>query len=887
MRKKGSAILTIISAIVILIILALGFINSKSQKTVISKHLSDEKKVEAIAETVSELIMSFLKKNKLNDHENIDDVKDFYYLLRLPLKVKTSSSDEILDVSTAKIIDDLSVYIPYEQILQKTIQEVGWKFDDVKIKTKCELVGAERFTAANSEYKVTTIDCEHLPARGNSAKFLDAKIPPSSSASDGQSYKPSKWELKIKFPNGGATVERKQFEIEFGISFIEDLKKKWNDFKNDFKNLLGFGEEEIDEEAQKSNVTLIINRAEDFVTRFSPIEVETQTLGTIKVMDELDIQKEMDKFNCVFFDDINPKNMQGLTNYILGTGDYKDYNLGDYLGEIVKGYNNIKGVFADIDTDNYDMFVEKGGILRFTVEVDYSKSDTKSINKVLVTEIPFKVSDTQPIASEYSLFIANSGKLLSSPSDISSPNLGKPIDLNSNDDGTGGVAGVQYSVGKMVIHNLPWETNADKPSFEFNSRIPGMVRINSQYSGKGSKTNEVRSFLGVLNEAYTSELNKFFTPFDSNNIGDYNVNKFNTVVSFIWDDTSPIKRYHEIEFPVLFEDDNRPAVGNVITPPGLKGVVQYFKEGNVDLVSVPTLLFGYGGMEYPLGICAEGPIKSKFSRCRIQAKPSAKVNIKGFDLDVDEKTEITYSYRNVTTYGKENTPFDFGNDTGLDDTNAEPAQYGMQGYECYNPDAKWDSDTEYKYMPSNCYDAMQYAKKATRFYESEGDFIADCNKGVSEGGLKDGDTVKLSGVYYIKGELSLNNMSFSGNGLIVAKNIRLSGKVGCRNDDETSSLGLIARIGRLEFDEAEVHAACFSNDSPETAGKNKIYGNLVCNSFERDKFQEVEIFYDNRITSTSPLSTMRKVGKFEPRRYYVSFADNWSKFAYEKFKDEE
>ena len=52
MKKKGSAILTVIAAVVVLLILALSFMGSQTERAGISKSLSDEKKTEAFYENI-------------------------------------------------------------------------------------------------------------------------------------------------------------------------------------------------------------------------------------------------------------------------------------------------------------------------------------------------------------------------------------------------------------------------------------------------------------------------------------------------------------------------------------------------------------------------------------------------------------------------------------------------------------------------------------------------------------------------------------------------------------------------------------------------------------------------------------------------------------------
>ena len=873
MRRKGSAILTILSVVVVLAILALSFIGSKSEKAGISKHLSDEKKAEALAESATDLIISFVKRN-CNNEEVTGASNGLYYLLRAPLKYKGTPgavNNVTLEIPADTGIDDLSTYVGYEEILAPVIQEIGWE-GKVKIETKCELSSAEAFTPLNSGYKVVGINQEHFPATGNTAKFLDT-APNESISFSGEAddkWKPSDWTLNIKFPKEDQLEEKVTFDVEVGFTGLLDTEAELKATRT-----AETGEESL-------NLTLDLDIKGDFI-------VDNLLNDTI-FGHPISIQDKMNGSH--YFPDVRPVNMQGLKNRIVGDSN-PQFELAGYVSEIADRYSDVKNAFSkyDISSDNFGepMVIEKGGILRITTMVEYQKSENNKITKTLVSEAPFKVSDVQPIAPEYTFFVANS-QLLCNPDDIlpSGHELGKPFNMNSGADSLT-THNAKVAVGRLIVHNLQHKNG--KPTFQFDDgRCPGMVRINSQYRNTGDETNQVRSFLGVFEEPNLSELNKFFTPYDSNKPGDYDVNKFNTLISFVWDpdiSNTPFKRYHEVEFPLLFELPAHPPA-SMIPDPGVLGFIDYFHEGNFSIISVPTLLFGDGGMEYPLGINAEGPITSVYSRIRVKVKPSIKVKPLFKDT-----TEIYYDYEPVSTYAKSGDaiyPFD---ETGNDATQYEPTPYGMQGHECYKPNEAWNSNTDPKYMPTFCYDAMQYAKKATRYYDTAEEFISDMGRSKDKNGLKDSSgNVELNGVFYIKsGNLNLNGFTYTGNGLIVSKssNIIINGDIkrGTSTNstgNTNSTLGIIARTGSIQFNCSSVEAACFSNNAPSAPGGSafKLYGNMVCNDFDRLRFTATDIYYDNTLTSVTPLASMRKVGKFEPKRYIVAFDDNWSKFAYEK-----
>ena len=863
MKKKGSAILTVIAAVVVLLILALSFMGSQTERAGISKSLSDEKKTEALAESAADLVLSFIRKNCNNQETG----NELYYLLRAPLKYKESSgSGNIsLDVSAAPPVEDLSSYINFDELLGPVIDEIGWT-GKVNIEAKCELCSAEAFTPANSNYKVPTINYDHIAAEGNSAKFLDSNIDSIAFTSESTTdWQPSRWELRLKFPSGNPLREEKSFDVDVELIFGIDIAEP--------------------------TVTLEVTRAREEDTVIN-INADTGSIIDDVNLGDFDIQEKLD--NSHYFPNVRPVNMEGLQNYVMGSPNTPDYDFSGYVSEISSRMDEVKNAFSAYNISSSDfadnnMVIEKGAILRITTTVTYNKSESQKIVKKLTSEIPFKASDVQPIAPEYTFFVANSN-LLADKADIANESggfgkeLGKPIDMNKGTPGSQTTPQARKAMGRLVVHNLQHKNG--KPTYNLDpDRVPGMVRINTNYGGRGDPTTKVRNFLGVFEEPETTELNKFFTPFNPSKAGDYDTNKFNTVVSFLWEDTEPKERYHEIEFPLLFEFPNHPPASKVAKE-GVLGFIDVFHDGNFNIISVPTLLFGNAHMEYPLGINAEGPMTSVYSRIRIMADPDASVSI--VPPDVDDETKIYYDFEPVSTYSKNSTyPFE---DKGDDTTTYEPAPYGMQGHESFKPDEPWKSNDDFRYMPANCYDALQYAKKATRYYETAGEFLADMNKNIANGGLKNSNVVELNGVFYIKsGVLNLPDFTYQGNGLIVSarSNIVINGNIKrvANPDGSNSTLGIIARTGKIAFAKAgcEVHASCFSNNSPSSPGQRfSVYGNLVTNDFVRYWCTDIDIFYDNTLTSVTPLATLRKAGKFEPKRYVVAFADNWSRFTYEK-----
>ncbi len=875
MKKKGSAILTVISAIVVLTIMALLFISSSRERAGITKFSSDEKKLESIAESVADLILSYIKKNA-NNHEDADVNSEIYYLLRAPLKAKnkaisTSGSNIELDVSTTSPIENLDTYVKYSSLLKHSLEEIEWPEDKVTITSKCELVHAESFTPLPQRKckKVVGINQQHLTAEGTSAKFLDTKISDSSLLSSSESdsdWKPSNWHIMLKFPNVyNQLLEEKVFEME--VDPIDSI----------FDGT-------IFDSAFDVSIKLIVRRVPpddpNSITINISVQLDCDNLNDFLELIGCDSEIDFGDYNvqqkleeAEFFPTIESMDMNGLKKAVI-EGE-PNYNFKSYANEIQSSLNNVKSAFSayNITSDTFDdpLLIEKGAILRITTEVEYNQTESKSLKKTLITEIPFKATDVQPIAPEYSLFIANT-PLIDDQSNIKPPGivtLGEPIDMNA--DGSNSGTSAEFSAGRFIIHNLPYGSN-NKPDYglvgDANERIPGMVRVNCDYTGKGDTATNVRSYVGAIKEPELTELNQMLTPFKEDE--DPNFNIFQTRPSFAWYENGEDKhvRMHEVEFPLLFEDREP---GRLIEQRGVKGFIDVYKKGGFDIVTLPTLLYGQGHMEYPLGIRAEGPMNTVYSRICVTANPDVEfvaVNPPNGE-HVKDKTEVYYKYEPINTYSDTNT-YKFDDTANLPNSSFKPACFGMFNYPSYNPNVPWNSNEDPKYLPANCYDQLQYAKKATEFFDKAKDFNPS-------------GEVELNGVYYVKEKLDLNSFTYKGNALIVSKNnININGNI--KRGDSNSTLGIISRTGAIIFNAKEVDAACFSFNPPTSSsgGTLKINGNLVTNAFVRKYLLNVEVFYDNTITSVTPLASLRNAGKFEPKRYYISFADNWSKFMYEK-----
>ncbi|NLM16687.1 MAG: hypothetical protein GX221_03090 [Candidatus Riflebacteria bacterium] len=564
------------------------------------------------------------------------------------------------------------------------------------------------------------------------------------------------------------------------------------------------------------------------------------------------------------------------------SGGEAPYSVAEYASKAANNFSQSSSGFSSVgssfspggDLGAYSL--EKGAICQIKTSVTLTEPSGAKKTTVLTSKIPVKVSDTQPIAPEYTFFIANSPAL--SDGGDAGVSLGGEVDLSGAIAAAGGVAGF-----KLVLHNLPTDAPSSstdfKPSYTYarsKGLVPGMVRVNT------SEESSLRAFLGTEDEINLSELPWMLARGHQN---DSKANPvFNIIPSFYYmggtaqvlGDGAPSyqkRRKHEIDLPVVFE--HKPHAANLGY---LTDFVNFLKTLSIGVADMPTLVGGLGHYEYPLGIEVEGPVNVQYGKARIDA--GSYFNIADNDLEMS----ININYANFEHYGR-NMDRQAAKDLAFD-TNAE--QLGSEQTSKFalpdpNPDRDFQtlSPGDPSMLPANCYSLDQYKKKATRYYKSGADFISDLSKSKDSGGLSDGGHPALNGVFYIDGELSLSDLTYKGNGLIVAKtSINISGAI--QPADEYSSLGVIARGGSIAFlGQGPYRAAFFSNGAPFcTTDGTVIDGNLVCNGFKRSNFMNTHVFYNPKVTSVTPLASYRKIGKYEAKRYHAEFANSWSEFKF-------
>ena len=221
----------------------------------------------------------------------------------------------------------------------------------------------------------------------------------------------------------------------------------------------------------------------------------------------------------------------------------------------------------------------------------------------------------------------------------------------------------------------------------------------------------------------------------------------------------------------------------------------------------------------------------------------------------------------------------------------------MRPAEMQAPSPVWDSATEYTWIgsqannaPPNLYTREQYIKKASRFYESEEEFLADFNQGVFSDA--NGNFV-IEGIIYIHAEdgefITLppggSELKIQGRGAIVTPaDIKIAGSIKHVDDPFPTVLSLISLNGGIMVEncpDAVVEASLYANDTIKTNCKFTLFGNLVIDSFHKQTIgNDFYLRYKSSNSRSSVESVKLGSGKYDPRRYHVSIGVPYTYFKY-------
>ncbi|HOY68690.1 MAG TPA: hypothetical protein PLP29_17565 [Candidatus Ozemobacteraceae bacterium] len=818
---SGSAYIVVIGVIGILLIIVITFFKTNTSRHYLTRFASNEKKAEALAEASIELVLRYVK-DRMNDTTD----PNIYQYFRYPAEITNGKMSDATGQNSplnlapyaANPLPSLDLTTPALAPIANMLAELGGP-DRVTLGLKCEVLSAAAFTSKKPGYAVPGITIMPRPTNGETAAFLD----------DFDEYPANAGRVEDLIGTMGVKVNLPNFQaqdeelIKLRPSVGEDLAEdrfvrvtKVNDYTLNIRI--------------KVKIPLVIDMDETKVVDINSVMKEYIDIGDEPVF-------SLEAIRRIMMPNTPDEDLHAITWQA------------DILQESIrKGFDAVPGVLKGlIDKEAFSpskapKIVEKGGILRFTAEVAYRPQGQGGplISRTLVADREYKVSDIQPPAPEYSFFVANSNLLFEQPSD---KYPGEGAGIESPIDWNGGVA-------TICIHNLPdgeyksctgmSGTGGDDPAADSLCQVPGQLRINSN----GAMA--INTFLGTSDEPTLTEFNAL-------GMDEFAATKprFNIYPTLQWTSraTSP-DRTHEIDFPVLRNTD-------LCNPPLLRSGVKSMLTilSFCDAISAPTLLFGKGHFEYPLGLRAEAQLDSRYGNILINVQPYGQA---GNPRDI---TKIEIYYKNLK------------------------ADFGLQGKPAYTAPGDWSPGT-WECMPPNLYSLLQYAKKATHFYENEDQFWDDLKIPVADGGRMAPDgSFDCTGVTYIIGDLSITDtLRVSGKGLLVVRdNISLSANV---ERADRAVFSLIARRGAILVDPpcTKIQASCFSNYALQNQAGNPLVidGNLVTNEFRRDAAHSVEVFYNSAACRVSPLSVQRDVGKYDPERYIVTLGKRWARFEYAK-----
>lgn len=509
---------------------------------------------------------------------------------------------------------------------------------------------------------------------------------------------------------------------------------------------------------------------------------------------------------------------------------------------------------------SWDVTVEKQGFFEVIAEVEYSPNypSGTTIKKKLVVHREFRVADVQPIASDYTFFVANS-KLLYEKA-LENTDKWQGDDEIKWNEGT----------GDIVIHNMPslqaiWDSIQNIFKFEIKDlfrkvQLPGLVRVNG-----------------------TKEMLLKITMFPELSLDPANLKKME-IVALLLSHSDGTKSACSGDHPSGSDQEH-----NVI--PGIKSVYYNFwdkgepfdwgyfgggEPGSMGGYWLPipprfarTMLFGNFHLEFPFSLRVEGNLKKVFTHIRlllvkILIPPIPIIGFLGLEIPV---------------------PWFWAK--------AVKEPYGFCRYPPYKSDSEakttWNPNDSGN-LPANIYSPTQYLKKASYFYPSSLEFNRDLdNRCIEYNGKK---TFICDGITFVNDNLWIDSdLHVMGRGILVAAaNIHLKGNVTRENYDANGNatlFSLVARNGAIvnHYGDREIYACLFGDKGlMNPIGANlTVHGNLVVNRFNRKECQgNLHVYYESNHCRSSLMSMIRPVAKWDPTRYYVTFSAQTAAFKFEK-----
>lgn len=810
---RGSAFLMALGVISVLILIVIGFSKTNVARRFSTRLMSNEKKAEALAEAALDLALRKVKDGMNNDGDNM-----FYPYFRTPLEMARNdmgSADYgktdvpiLLGSLASHVLDASNGFLPAGlEPLESLINELGGGTHVPVLKVEVGFLQAGAFSARIQNYQVSAVSIPHAKAIGEGNGFLDDISQGVTSVGTADD-----WIAEQQMTFGLPTLTNNdQHDVRidgFGGYFIE----AWVKLKKTPPLML--------------DVQIYIRIGLDTPLGFVPFMPTIDHTFPVDFEELFERYINFDPYDLTLRSVLKIMMNNSSPNLSVGmSANQLEAAIGARYGDVA----TILGVAipgGSAPFGSKPKVVEKGGTLRLKAEVEYLPNGPGGprIRRVLLADRDFKVSDCQPPAPEYTFFAANSEIINEEGS------MGLPVTINLSKSSSY----TPPAMATFTLHHIPEKDYGKLDGMSGVAAtdrllVPGMVRINSNADIK------IHTFLGTRAYPETTEYN-FLCP--STKI----TPPFKLVPMFQWHDRgTPLGKDRIVHFPVVSSQGVSPQPQPKVGLKALKELLSF-----CDALEAPTLLFGLGHFEYPLGLRAEGRLIAQYAQLIGTVEPIGQI------LPDFEISEFNLVYTN------EETP------------------YGLYGYPPTKDAGNWDPNL-YSNMPAYLYSTLQYAKKASEFYEDEAAFKA----------VYGGATWDIKGVIYVKGDLNINSeVTLKGKGLIVVKgSIILDAKV-LRDAASKTVVGLIARNGSIDIRNGctEVHAPLYSNAEVTSEGGHNvvIHGNLVVNKFVRNLANGIEVEYVADVCRITPMVVQRDVGKYEPARYYVSLGKNWQRFEYAK-----
>ncbi len=855
-KKKGSAYLMAIGVLGVLIIAGVTIskiTTSGRWNTILT---SNEKRAEECAEAASNLMFKIIKDNMNDDsvfYNNlpfppnpIEILTSEYMYFRLPAFVTSAHLDglsgfqqkgmdvqlDIFNDGLLKPVYDKGIEYYYDTRTTNakgplTPLEDMFKAYGGRVTVRCTAKIKQAFgiLADNPKYKTAGVELPVKKATGFLSKLLDKILPSDADLS------------KITEPLSSCdAIKTEENDVEFDLaSFIPDQP-----------NFL--------ECPDISNIT---------------VPGPSPTIIPIPIPVGRFIQPFLNKIWDEILDKIT-KGKGGITPRFLAETFFSDIlkvklPFGGVINKLKDCVNNLlpKELRAFAGNVSFGVTVEKKGFLE--VETDlcfYPKaSDEKHfIRKRLVTQREFRVADIQPIAPDYTFFVANS-------------KLPYENENAENSDNWEGDECIDWDDGNrdLVLHNFPdlekiidtfeniIHNISDFKKLLRNIYLPGLVRVN------GTKKMTIK--IGLLPS--------FSGLTDINNL----------------------LKCEILSLALGHKSDTQPACHNKSHDKSHKLVPKFKKLpafeflSNKDSFDWPYIGGSSGGGSYWIPSMPRFPRNCLFGPLHISMPMSFRVE--GYIKKVYSHLKIHLLYIFIPPF---TIPWPYFHFPGINislpwfwATKFEEP-YGFCKWPSFDDESKasemWDPNN-YSNLPANLYSTAQYLKKASYYYNSSAEFTRDIdNRSIMEGEDK---VFVCDGVTFVNDStLNLPEMNVKGRGIIVcAGNIKIMGSIKRRDYGEgiPSLFSLVARNGAIQISSnAETVEACLYGDRGiQNSGKVKIDGNLVVNRFKRgDMHGEVNIHYNSRNCRSSLLSMIRPIAKYEPTRYHVTLSSKMSKFEFVK-----